>query len=63
MVDGEVMFHGGDGCKILGYANTSDALQCHCKYSKILRPSETLGLNLNPRGELFIPNPTSTGSS
>ena len=27
----------------------------HCKYAKILRPNETLGLKLNPFGELFIP--------
>ena len=26
MVDGEVMFHGGDVCKILGYADTDDAI-------------------------------------
>ena len=63
MVDGEVMFHGGDGCKILGYANTSVAMECHCKYWKILRSSETLDLNLNSLAvSCSCPNPTSSGS-
>jgi prophage antirepressor-like protein len=49
------MFHGGDVCKILGYSESHKAIVRHCKYSKILRWDETSLLNLNPRGEYFIP--------
>jgi anti-repressor protein len=49
------MFHGGDVCKILGYTNPSEAFSDHCKYSKLLSHSETLGLELNPFGVLVIP--------
>jgi prophage antirepressor-like protein len=55
IVDGEVMFHGGDVCKILGYGYPKDTIKRHCKYAKTLRSDETSLLNLNPRGELFFP--------
>jgi anti-repressor protein len=55
MVDGEVMFHGGDVCKILGYVKSRNAIAAHCKYAKTLKGPETGLLDLHPHGEVFVP--------
>lgn len=49
------MFHGGDVCRILGYARPNDAITSHCKRAKILKHGETPYLEIGPRGALFIP--------
>ena len=35
MKDGEPWFIGKDICDILGYVNSRDAIEKHCKYSEI----------------------------
>lgn len=50
-----MLFHGGDICRVLGYADSADAIKRHCKYAKKLRTGVSPVLDLNPRGELFIP--------
>jgi prophage antirepressor-like protein len=55
IVDGEVMFHGDDVCKILGYVHTYKAIEAHCKYAKILKASELDGLEIGPRGAYCFP--------
>lgn len=55
--ESEPWFAASDVARALGYTNPHKAVQDHCKYVKLFRPNELLGLELNPRGENFIPEP------
>ena len=46
-----------DGFMILalGYSNPSRSVQDHCKHAELFRTTNTVGLNINPRGELVVP--------
>ena len=53
--DGEPRFVGKDVATVLGYKNTSEAIQDHCKYSRILKGSDSRHLTNSPRGITIIP--------
>lgn len=52
--DGEPWFVAKDVAEVLGYANTALAIRQHCKYAKLFKQSETLGLTASPRGITLI---------
>lgn len=51
----EFLFHGNDCASILGFMDPNDAVRNHCKHRKLVRPGDAPGLNLNNRGEYFVP--------
>lgn len=53
--DGEPWFVAKDVAGVLGYSDTDDAIRRHCKSPEILKPGETPGLELPPRGVTVIP--------
>lgn len=55
--EGEPWFAASDVARALGYTNPHKAVQDHCKHVKLLKPNESLGLELHFRGENFIPEP------
>ena len=59
--DGEPWFVASDVCDALGYANSRDAVQKHCKYPKILKSSESRLLEIPRRGITIIPESDVTG--
>ena len=48
-------FFASDVAKALGYSNPSRSVQDHCKHAELFRTTNTVGLNINPRGELVVP--------
>ena len=46
---------GKDVCDVLGYANSRDAIEKHCKHASLLKSSETLLLDMPSRGLIIIP--------
>lgn len=52
--NGEPWFIAKDVCDILGYENSRDTIQKHCKYPKLLKSSESLLLEIGPRGMTII---------
>ena len=40
----------------LEYSNPSRSVQDHCKHSELFRTTNTVGLDINPRGELVVPD-------
>lgn len=38
----------------LGYSNPSRSVQDHCKHVELFRTTNTVGLDINPRGELVV---------
>lgn len=55
MRDGEPWFVAMDVAKALGYVNSRDAVQTHCKYAELLKSSDSLLLTDSPRGITIIP--------
>jgi prophage antirepressor-like protein len=55
MKDSEPWFVAKDVCDILGYANSRDAVETHCKHASILKSSESLLLDVPSRGLTIIP--------
>lgn len=53
--DGKPWFVAKDAAEALGYANPSKAIADHCKRAELLRPNDSLGLEINPRGMTVIP--------
>lgn len=52
---GEPWFVAKDVCDVLGYVNGSREIQRHCKYSKLFKGTETVGMEIPPRGINIIP--------
>ena len=48
-------FFASDVAKALGYSNPSRSVQDHCKHVELFRTTNTVGLDINPRGELVVP--------
>ena len=48
-------FFASDVAKALGYSNPSRSVQDHCKHAELFRTTNTVGLDINPRGELVVP--------
>ena len=46
--DGNAYVVGMEVCKVLGYAEPSNALKGHCKYPILYKPTESMGLGLTP---------------
>jgi prophage antirepressor-like protein len=44
-----------DVCEVLGYAEPSNAVARHCKYAKLFKRTEMVGLESGPPGVLIIP--------
>ena len=40
----------------LGYSNPSRSVQDHCKHAELFRTTNTVGLDIKPRGELVVPD-------
>ena len=55
MQGNEPWFFASDIAKALGYSNPSRSVQDHCKHAELFRTTNTVGLDINPRGELVIP--------
>lgn len=55
--DREPWFAARDVCAVLGYSDPDQAVRAHCKYAKLFRPVEITGLEINPRGMMFINEP------
>ncbi len=55
MRDGEPWFVASDVAKALGYTNPSRSVHDHCKYAELFRTTHEVVLEINPRGELIIP--------
>lgn len=55
MLDSEPWFAAKDVALALGYTDTDQAIRVHCNYAKLLKPVETTGLGIGPRGMYFIP--------
>ena len=51
----EPWFVANDVASVLGYAVPKKAVIDHCKYAEIFRTTNTVGLDINPRGELVVP--------
>lgn len=51
---GEIWFVARDVATALGYKDTDQAIRRHCKSPKLLKPVETTGLNVPPRGLTII---------
>jgi prophage antirepressor-like protein len=52
---GEPWFVASDVAKVLGYGQPDKAIRTHCKCPKLLRPADSPGLSINPRGMTIIP--------
>ena len=52
---GEPWFVASDVAKALGYNNPAEAVRDNCKYAELLKTSQTLVLDVPPRGLLIIP--------
>jgi prophage antirepressor-like protein len=55
MVDGEPWFVAKDVAEVLGYANSSRSIQDHCKAAQILKSTDSVVLEIPPRGLQIIP--------
>lgn len=54
--NGEIHFVAKDVCDVLGYVrDAGTVVKTHCKHAKLLRPTESVALGLNPRGVMIIP--------
>jgi anti-repressor protein len=53
--DGKAWFVAKDIAEALGYSDTDQAIQMHCKYPKLFKPVELSGSEIAPRGMYFIP--------
>lgn len=53
--DGDPWFVARDVATVLGYADTDDAIRRHCKAAETLKPGETPGMVVPPRGVTIIP--------
>ncbi|WP_051305605.1 BRO-N domain-containing protein [Desulfogranum mediterraneum] len=53
--DGEPWFVAKDVAEVLGYVNLSRDVERHCKYVEILKSTETVPLDIPPRGLQIIP--------
>jgi prophage antirepressor-like protein len=54
-IEGKPWFVATEISSTLGYVNPHKAVIDHCKYAKILKPHESLGLTNSPRGINIIP--------
>jgi anti-repressor protein len=55
--DREPWFAAQDVCNVLGYADTDYAVRAHCKYAKLFKAEESPGMDIPPRGMMFINEP------
>jgi prophage antirepressor-like protein len=53
--DGKFWFIASEVCNALGYVHAGHAIKKHCKHAKILKRTETVLLEIPPRGILIIP--------
>lgn len=53
--DGSLWFIGGEAAGMLEYTNPSRSINAHCKHVKILKTTDLVGLDINPRGIQIIP--------
>ncbi|NCC84360.1 MAG: hypothetical protein EOM03_09580 [Clostridia bacterium] len=53
--DGKPWFVATEVALILGYRNPYDAIRQHCKHPEILKPRDSRGLTVSPRGINVIP--------
>jgi prophage antirepressor-like protein len=54
-IDGEPWFVAKDVAEVLGYANPSRSVQDHCKAAQILKSTDSVVLEIPPRGLQIIP--------
>lgn len=52
---GNPWFAAKEVCDILGYSNTAQPVQYHCKYPEILKSIYSIDLGFSPRAVLVIP--------
>lgn len=55
MRDGKPWFVAADVASALGYENSSRDIQRHCKYVELLKSTESVDMEIAPRGFLIIP--------